>query len=159
VYVWRDRTAEHLDRALFRVLGTEALFELAARQPTTLAELGAIPGIGKETVERRGAEILAAVRRGLEVPESSLPRFERGLRYRPDPAFDSRLERLKTARTLLAARLDLQPGVLAPNWLLEAIARAVPTTTAELAGIEGVRRWQVENLGEELLAALQPASR
>jgi ribonuclease D len=156
VYVWRDRVAEALDRALFRVMGTDVLFSLATRQPTTMAELGAIPGVGKETLERRGAEILAAVRRGLEVPESSLPRLERGLRYRPDAAFDSRLERLKTTRTALALRLDLQPGVLAPNWLLETVARAAPANREELAKIEGIRRWQVENLGDELLGAMKP---
>jgi ribonuclease D len=109
-------------------------------------------------MDRRSTEILAAVRRGLEVPESALPRFERGLRYRPDPAFDGRLERLKTTRAALAARLDLQPGVLAPNWMLEAIARAVPANREGLSRIEGVRRWQVEHLGDDLLAAMLPPS-
>ena len=158
VYVWRDRTAEAMDRAPFRVMGTDVIFSVAGRQPTTPAELAVIPGIGKETMERRSTEILAAVRRGLEVPESALPRFERGLRYRPDPAFDGRLERLKATRAALATRLDLQPGVLAPNWMLEAIARAVPANPEELGRIEGVRRWQVENVGDDLLAALSPSA-
>jgi ribonuclease D len=154
VYVWRDRTAEAMDRAPFRVRGTDVIFSVAGRQPTTPAELAVIPGIGKETMDRRAAEILAAVRRGLEVPDSALPRFERGLRYRPDPAFDGRLERLKATRATLAGRLDLQPGVLAPNWMLEAVARALPTNREELGRIEGVRRWQVETMGDDLLAAL-----
>jgi ribonuclease D len=154
VYVWRDRTAEAMDRAPFGVLGTVVFFSGAGRQPTTPAELAVIPGIGKETMDRRAAEILAAVRRGLEVPDSALPRFERGLRYRPDPAFDGRLERLKATRATLAGRLDLQPGVLAPNWMLEAVARALPTNREELGRIEGVRRWQVETMGDDLLAAL-----
>jgi ribonuclease D len=154
VYVWRDRTAEAMDRAPFRVMGTDVIFSVAGRQPTTPAELAVIPGIGKETMDRRAAEILAAVRRGLEVPDSALPRFERGLRYRPDPAFDGRLERLKATRATLAGRLDLQPGVLAPNWMLEAVARALPTNREELGRIEGVRRWQVETMGDDLLAAL-----
>jgi ribonuclease D len=154
VYVWRDRTAEAMDRAPFRVMGTDVIFSLAERQPRTSAELSTIPGVGRDTLERRGSEILAAVRRGLEVPEAALPRFERGPRYRQDPAFDGRLERLKTVRAVLATRLDLQPGVLAPNWMLEAIARAVPGSREELSRIEGVRRWQVESTGDELLAAL-----
>jgi ribonuclease D len=154
VYVWRDRTAGAMDRAPFRVMGTDVIFSLAERQPKTSAELSTIPGVGRDTLDRRGPEILAAVRRGLEVPEAALPRFERSPRYRPDPAFDGRLERLKTARSALATRLDLLPGVLAPNWMLEAIARAVPANPEELSRIEGVRRWQVENAGDELLAAL-----
>ncbi len=154
VYVWRDRVAASLDRAPFRVLGNEVLFSIAERLPRSHVELSAIPGFGRETLERRGGEILEAVRRGLALSDAALPRFERGPRHRPDPQFDARLERLKTLRASLAARLDLQPGVLAPNWMLEAVARAVPANPEELGRIEGVRRWQVETFGRELLAAL-----
>ena len=155
LYVWRDRTAAALDRAAFRVLGNEALFLLAERTPRTLAQLAAVPGVGKETVSRRGDEVLAAIARGLAVPEDQLPRYTRGPRYRPDPAFDARVERLKAMRATAAERLNLQPGVLAPNWLLEAVARAVPGTREDLARVEGLRRWQVEAIGEELLEAVR----
>ena len=60
---------------------------------------------------------------------------------------------LKGARNRLATKLDLAPGVLCPNGTLEAIARAQPATLEALAAVEGVRRWQVEALGKDLLAA------
>ncbi len=153
-YVWRDRTAAALDRAPFRVLGNEALFALTERLPGTPSELASVPGVGRDTIERRGEEILDAVRRGLALPEEALPRYERARRHRPDLLFDMRLERLKARRVELAQRLDLQTGVLAPNWLLEAVARAAPVNLAELERIEGVRRWQVETIGQELVAAI-----
>jgi hypothetical protein len=43
--------------------------------------------------------------------------------------------------------------VVAPNWLLESIARTTPTTIEALAGVDGIRRWQVKEFGTELLAA------
>ena len=42
--------------------------------------------------------------------------------------------------------------------VIEAIARAVPANLEELGRIEGVRRWQVENVGDDLLAALSPSA-
>jgi ribonuclease D len=57
-------------------------------------------------------------------------------------------------RNRLAAALDLQPGVLCPNGTLEAIAKANPGTIEELARLPGLRRWQLRELGGELLKAL-----
>lgn len=151
LYVWRARTAEALDRAAFRVMGNEVLVALAEQPPADPGALGGIKGVGRDVAERRGAEIMAAIRRGLELPEADLPRLPRGIRQRPDPIFDARLERLKALRAGLAAREDLAPGVLCPNWLLEAIARAAPTDLTALGGVEGIRRWQVGAIGSDLL--------
>ena len=106
-------------------------------------------------MERRGPEILAAIQRGLEVPESDLPRFPRAARHRPDPAFEGRLERLKALRVHLVGRLDLQPGVISPNWLLEGVARAAPRSLEDLGNVEGIRRWQITQFGNELLDAVK----
>jgi ribonuclease D len=156
LYVWRARTAEALDRAAFRVVGNEVLLALAQQPPADQSLLAGIKGIGREIAERRGSEILAAIRRGLELPDAELPRLPRSPRHRPDPVFDARLERLKALRAGLATREDLAPGVLCPNWLLEAIARVAPTTLGELGQVEGIRRWQVAAIGPELLQAVPP---
>jgi ribonuclease D len=154
LFVWRSHLAEELDRAAFRVLGNEAMFALAEQPPADLAGLGRIRGVGRDLAARRGGEILAAIRRGLAVPEAELPRYARAPRHRPDPAFEARLERLKATRMALATRYELAPGVLSPNWLLEAIARAAPSDLASLAGISGIRRWQLDEFGAELIAAV-----
>lgn len=157
LYQWREETAARTDRAAFRILGNEPMLEIARVQPTGLAALRAIRGVGTELVERRGRELLAAVRGALELPETALPRLERPARRPADPEYEARLDRLKAARNRLAQEFDLAPGVLCPNSTLEAIARAVPTTVDELRRIPGIRRWQVEAFGPALLAALPPA--
>ncbi len=156
---WRESVARQTDRATFRILNNEPMLAMAKLPPADMAALRTVPGIGGEQAERRGKEILAAVQRGLQIPDGELPRIERSPRKPFDPAFEARLERLKTARNRLAAELDLAPGVLCPNGILEAIARANPGTIDALEAMPELRRWQFGAIGEPLLAASKaPAS-
>jgi ribonuclease D len=155
LHQWRDQLARRTDKAAFRILNNEPMLSMAMSPPQDLAQLKAIRGIGTEQAERRGQEILAAVQRGMSVPEAQLPRVERPPRRPPDAAYEARLERLKAARNLLATQYNLAPGVLCPNGTLEAIARLNPTAVEELAQIPEFRRWQLREIGDALLKALQ----
>ena len=155
LFRWRDEVARRTDKAPFRVLNNEPMLLMAKSPPRDIESLKAVRGIGSEQAERRGREILAAVQRGLEIPEGELPRVERRHRPPPDAAFEARLERLKVARNVLALRFDLQPGVLCPNGILEAIARLNPATLQQMSEIRGLRRWQLREFGSGLLGSLQ----
>lgn len=150
---WRDGLARELDRAPFRIMSNEPMMTIAKEPPRTLEALGTIRGVGKDLLQRRGKDVLAAIERALAIPDEELPKRERRARYVPDPAFDARLDRLKTARNRAAERLELAPGVVAPNAVLEAIARLEPTSVEQLDAIEGMRKWQREEIGEELVRA------
>jgi ribonuclease D len=154
VWEWREEVARRADRATFRILNNEPMLAMAKHPPADTAGLKAIPGISSDQAERRGRDLLAAVKRGLELPDSELPRHARTPRRAPDLAYEARLERLKTARNLLAKKYDLPPGVVCPNGTLEAIARCDPKTPQELAGVAELRRWQLREFGGELLAAV-----
>jgi ribonuclease D len=155
LFQWRDDLAQRTDRAAFRILNNEPMLSIAKSPPADLPALKGVRGIGPEQAERRGRDILAAVRRGLEIPEQDLPRIARSARRRQDPAYEARLERLKAVRNQLAARYDLAPGVLCSNGTLEAIARANPSTLHELSEIGELRRWQLREIGEDLLTAVR----
>jgi len=156
LYNWRDSVARQLDRAPFRVLNNETFIELANAQPRTPAALKTVRGISSEVLQRRGGDILTAVERGLAVPVSEIPRPERGPRIRPDPEFLERVERLKLVRNAEAIRVDLAPGVLCPNGILEAVARLEPKTMEEMGRIGELRRWQCEVIGPALIEGLRP---
>ncbi|MFN2397952.1 MAG: ribonuclease D [Gemmatimonadaceae bacterium] len=151
--LWREAKARELDRATFRVVGNEPLLAAAQRTPGTVAELESIKGMPRALLERRGNEILDAIRRGQAVAEDSLPRFPKSQRWERDPDFEPRVNALRSAREKAAQRLNLDPGVLCSREKLEAIARKKPATLEELSAIEGLRRWQVTELGTEFLKA------
>lgn len=151
---WRDAIALQLDRATFRVVANDVLLEIARTAPSTVEAVGAIKGMPRGMVERGGRDVLDAVKRGLAVPEGQLPKFPRSARWDKDPDFDTKVGKLKAVRDEAAKRLELDPGVLCSRERMETIARALPRTSEELAGIPGLRRWQIGEMGELFLAAL-----
>jgi ribonuclease D len=155
---WREDLARRSDRAAFRILNNEPMLAMAKSPPRDLPSLKLVRGVGPEQVERRGKEILAAVERGLAVPEGELPRLEKPVRKPPDQAYETRIERLKALRNGLAERYELAPGILCPNGTLEAIARVNPATLEQMSQIREVRRWQLREFGADLLAGLQEPS-
>lgn len=148
---WRDSVARRLDRATFRVAGNDILLEIARTRPHTIDELSRIRIVPRVLVERSGRDILEAVKAGEAVPESELPRFPRGQRWAKDSDYEARVDELRRIREVAAARLNLDPGVLCSRDRLEAIARVQPRTIEELRGVPGLRKWQIEALGGELL--------
>ena len=152
---WRNVVAAEQDRATFRIIGNEPLFEIVKVLPRDKATLGAIKGMPRGILESRGSELIAAIERGLAVPEADLPRFPRAARWDRDPDFDIRVSALKTVRDRVAEDLDLDPGVLCARDRLEAVARAKPQTLEDFDRIPELRRWQVEVLAPDFLEVLK----
>jgi ribonuclease D len=152
---WRDALARAVDKATFRVVGNDALLEAARLAPRNRDALAKVKGMPRGVVERNGKDALAAIERGLAVPEAQLPKFPKGKRWARDPDFDTKVSRLRTARDDAAKRLDLDPGVLCSRDRMEAIARLVPRAVDELSKVEDLRRWQADELGDAFVAALR----
>lgn len=153
---WREGRAAELDRSTFRVMGNEAILEIARQQPTTKAALGAIKGVPRGVLEHHAADIIEGVERALTVPEADLPRFPRPARWERDPDFDANVTRIKAVRDAVAERLKIDPGVLCSRDRMEAVARRKPASVEEVAEIPELRRWQASVLGPDFVKALTP---
>lgn len=152
--IWRDNLAKTLDRSTFRVMSNETLLEIARQAPTSAAALGKIKGISRGVLDRNSSDILGAVSRGLAVPDSALPKFPRAPRWDRDPEFDTNVTKLRAVRDAAAEELGLDPGVLCARERLEAVARKKPASVDALQQIPELRRWQIDVLGDQLVAAL-----
>ena len=153
---WRDGIARALDRAPFRVVGDAALVEVVAARPRTVAALAAVKGFSPRLSHRRGRSLLDVLERVERLPASALSPYPRRARRgeRPDPEEEAAFERLKRVRNRVGERLGLDRGRLMPNHVLRAIVAAMPGSRDDLAAVGEVRRWQMEVIGDELLAAL-----
>ena len=154
---WRDDVARAQDKSTFRIVTNEVLLSLARSAPATIKALEGTRGLNARLIEQRGTQLLAAIARGVAVPDAELPRFPKSARWERDPDFDDRVGRLKHARDEAARRLELDPGVLFSRERLEAVARRKPSRVEDLAEIAEVRRWQIEVLGEAFVRALRQA--
>lgn len=154
IHAWRESVGKERDQATFRVLSNQSMIEIGAKAPTTSADLAAIGGVSSGLVERRGRDLLAAVRKGLAVPEDELPRFTPSRRWERDLDIESRSERLRQVRNRIATELELDPGFMISRAVLDEVARRAPASREQLLEIPDVRRWQVSVLGDALLEAL-----
>jgi ribonuclease D len=153
----RERLALAADRPPFKILQEETLARLALALPGDRASLAAVQGCTARVIARWGDALLDALARAQALPESELPVLERRPRPRIAGAVQRRIERLRLWRAEAAPRAGLEPGLVLPNRLIGAIAQAAPRDVAELAAVEGVRRWRAEVFGAEILAALASA--
>jgi len=159
--LWRDEIARDMDRAHFRVAGDQVLIEAACTSPKSLTELEAISGMGQNLVRQHGEDLLLRFREINQLPDAEvvgwprLPRARSGPGWaRRTPEIEDRFNRLKEVRNARAVALGIDRGVLLSNGLLQAIAEAPPVNVDALRNLEGVRRWQVSVVGEDLLKVL-----
>lgn len=150
----RDKQSRLLDRPPFKVISAETLLEIAEIRPCTLGELTSIKGMSSGQLERYGNGLLEAVSRGLELPESKLPVFPYIRKSEVVEGAKERLRQLKSWRDSKSSELGLEPGVLAPNWMLESVADVTDATCATLDRIAGLRNWQKQLFGKDLIEAV-----
>jgi ribonuclease D len=155
LYEWREGVAREQDRATFRVLGNQSLIEMSLAPPRTFGALKGVTGLSEGLAQRRGRDMIAAIDRAMELPDDELPRWPRAQRWERDVELEARVEALKNARNRRADELGLDPGFVMSRAQLEEVARARPRTPDELAAVAGVRRWQVEAVGEALLRGMR----
>jgi len=150
----RDQQSELLDRPPFKVLSADTLIEIAESRPESMYDLSLVKGMTSGQLQRHGAGILNAIERGLATPEEKLPCFPRNGKKEVLERAKERLKNLKLWRERYSQKVGIDPGVLAPNWLLEAVADTESGSTEELDGIPGMREWQKQLFGAEMARIL-----
>ncbi len=156
-WLWRDEIARERDRAPFRIVGDTVLLELVATRPRGISDLAGLSGFSPPLAESSGQALLhrlAGVDRLEDGAVGGYPRDSRSGPGRASPEIEELTERLKVVRNRRSDELGIPRGTLVSNTLLLEIARAGPDKATELLAVEGVRRWQVEAVGEALMQVL-----
>ncbi len=152
--VWRDDEARRRNIPHYKVLGNKPLLELARLLPEGRNQLEGIDGLPARLAGRYGGAILQQIGQGLELVEEQLPSYPRSVRKEVDPAVEGRFSALKKWRTRIAAELQLDPGVLINNALLEELAQRNPRSLEDPAIAELLKRWQQQVLAPGIVATL-----
>jgi ribonuclease D len=150
----RETLAVKIDRPPFMILGNEVLAALAALKPRDSNTILTVKGCTVNVVRRTGEAILAAVERGLAVPDAELPVRRPSPRPRPSGAVQRRSEALRAWRVEASKLVELDAGVIFPQRLIDRLAHEPPRDLDALARVEGVGRWRAGLFGAELLKRL-----
>ena len=153
VWEYRDGKAKDSDRPAFKLIPDPFLLAIAKAQPTDAEALTKMARRGSSMVRRHGDALVQAVKDGIaderEIPK--IPRPAKSRTPRIGPGLDRYLTALKDWRNQKVQRTGLPPVAVANNTLLKEIARLVPTDLDGLAEVPGIRNWQLQDHGEEVL--------
>lgn len=145
VAAWRERQAQARDVPRNRVLRDEAVLKLAAQAPTSvddLANMRALPGGFAR--RREAAELLAAVRHGLETP----PEFQPKPESRPGNHQD-RIAVVELLKVLLKAKCE-EHGVA--QKLVATSADLQRIAVEDAPDVPAVKGWRHDLFGADALA-------
>ncbi|HZR86889.1 MAG TPA: ribonuclease D [Bradyrhizobium sp.] len=144
VAAWREQEAQSRDVPRGRVLKDEAVADIATHAPTTLEKLGQLRSLPKGFERSKwGADIIAAVQRGLDRDLATLPKLEKPRNNSNGAAI---VELLKVLLRMTSERYGVASKVIATVDDLEEIAA---DDEAEVAALQG---WRRELFGESALA-------
>jgi ribonuclease D len=133
LHVWREQRAEETDLPPYRHAQNSTLVSVAAASPTAHEQLHTLPE--PRLLSRHSKAILAAVERGLAVPDAELPaRPAPGRRPHVPPALRARIAELERHRDRLASELALEPALILSRKQIERLA--------EDPADPGLRTWQ-----------------
>jgi ribonuclease D len=146
VAAWREREAQDRDVPRSRVLKDEAVIDVATSQPRSVEALGRLRSIpsGFER-SRTGAEILAAVERGLERDPKTVPVPERSRTRGGGGA--ALVELLKVLLKAVAEAERVAPKIIATVDDLEGIAEE-----GESADVAAMHGWRRRLFGDKAMA-------
>ncbi len=154
----REQQANELDRPVFKVIPSEALMVIAEKQLQNIQDMHGIPGLTPRLLNHYGIKLVEAVKRGLNLPDTDLPSYPR-YKTESTPGIKARLSSLKQWREGYSKQIGLPTGIIAPNWLLERIAENNPSAIEQLTELQGIRQWQVNLWGKEILILLSKESK
>ncbi len=149
LFQYREHQAERADRPPFKVMSDQTLLEVARVQPLSLDELPGLPGMTQAQLQRHGARLLQAVRRGQAAGPVRPPHAER-----ESDSVRERYDLLHQGRKRRAQARGVESDVIVPRDALWELARSNPDSPEALERIEHLGPWRRAEYGAELLALL-----
>ena len=124
VWHWREHWAEELDTPPFKVCSNDILSQIAqaAEQGDSIEAIVATTNLGKRQ-PRLAPSLTAALREGFSRDPATLPRRPRAERIHLSQAEIERQDRIKAHRDQIAAKLNLDPTLIAPRSTLVTLCR------------------------------------
>jgi ribonuclease D len=149
---WRHEEAYKANKPLKSILQDGILLEFARRPPKDVGEIQRIRGIRPDQLRQYSKSLLEAIRIGLDVPDSELPKW-------PSAKIPSRREVLMadvlyTLLRIICFDLDIATELVATRGILEALVRQHGEGSLESSTLPILQGWRYDIAGKQLVAML-----
>jgi ribonuclease D len=151
---YRRDLAVKKDRPLFKVFSNTALLKIATEMAATPQAMEAARCLSAKQIRIYGKSLAAIVKKANTLAGKDLPIYPRKRRPSLSPKVPERVKAIKAWRDQLANDLELDATLLFNKALMTAIAISKPSDSQGLRKIQGLRNWQVEAFGEDVLNVL-----
>ncbi len=140
----RDAIAERMDRPTFKVIPDNILLDIAKNIPEKDVDLAGI-GLSPKQIHLWGDQILAATRRGVEIPLVHREQAER-----PKDAVLKRLDKLKTWRKKMAEEMRVESDIILPKSYLHSLAEHPPKDIETLKSVMRESPFRFGRYGDQI---------
>jgi ribonuclease D len=147
--------AREKDRPLYRVIGNRPLMTLALEAPTNRKALEKSGTLSVKQRDMYAGRVVKAIKAAMNMPAKKLPRYPRTKTPKVPGIVAERMRALRKWRDKRADQLQMDPALVGTKALLGAIAINRPQKKADLAKIDGFKRWQAKEFGKELIDLLK----
>jgi len=152
----REKLAEKYDRPPFRILGNQALIEIAQRRPRSEKELLRVQGVTPKVMTRIGDRIERALDRAQR--KGPLESFPSAPKRDGGPTLDEieaeLADRLKQVRRDFADREGIEAAYLVNRHVLTRLARERPASRKALEALDLLDDWQLDRYGDAIVDAV-----
>jgi len=151
LWIWRDRRAALADIPVAYILRDDLIIELARRKSPDPKRITAIRGMQRSDIAKQMSEISAAITRGLDCPESELPKRQEKPQF---SQYTQMVQLIHSGLAMLCRQQHLAPSiVVTPLDIRELLAFRLGFVSANGSSVATPRLitgWRAEVVGDFL---------
>lgn len=151
----RRDIAEKKDKPLFKIFSNSSLLTLSKARPGNLDALKDCRVFSLKQSKIFGKEILEALENASALPDKALPVYPRKKKIIVKPGVANVTQKIKDWRDRVACELELEPPILFNKAMLTAIAVKKPDTIEAFKAVGGIKNWQVNEFGHQIIDVLK----
>ena len=150
----RISQAEKKDLPPFKIMSNQSIMAMAQSRPASVEAVLKHRALSPKQAGMYGQLCVDAIQAALALPHRELPAYPRTRMPRKSTKVLGRIDALKKMREAASRTLAMEPGFLINNNMIAAVASTKPASLEDLLQIPGMRNWQVEALGEQIMDTL-----
>ena len=149
----RMQIAQTKDQPLFKIISNASLTTLSIHKPATVEQILKVKALSARQADMYGQQCVEVIKKALNIEKAHLPTYPKIKRPGRDSKIDNTIRNLKKLREKLSNSMGIEPGFLLNNASIFSIACNKPEKADQLFNIPHIRHWQVENIGDDIVAA------